>query len=93
MLNENGQIHIKEVVILREEDDGAFLFDPDSGRICYLNEIGTMVWRLCQKNSIPGQLVDLICSDFPEISREQISQDCMQFLMELQRLEFLSINA
>jgi len=92
MLNEKGRIHIKEDVVLREEEDGAFLFDPNSGRICHLNEIGTVVWRLCQKSKTPEQLVDHICSNYPEISREQLFQDCVQFLTELERLEFLSIS-
>ena len=39
MLNEKGNIKIKQDIVLREEEEGSFLFDPNTGRICFLNEI------------------------------------------------------
>jgi len=93
MLNEMGYISIKEDIVLREEDDGAFLFNPNTGRICYLNKLGTTIWRLCDKSKTPEKMINKICSDYPEVSQEQISQDCLQFLTDLEKMEFISMKA
>ncbi len=93
MLNEKDQINIKQDIVLREEEEGSFLFDPNTGRICFLNETGTTIWRLCDKSKTPDRVISKLCSDYPEVSKEQISQDCLKFLTDLERLEFLSIKA
>jgi hypothetical protein len=93
MLNEKGYINIKQDIVLREEEEGSFLFDPNTGRICFLNEIGTTIWRLCDKSKTPDQVINKVCSDYPEVSKEKISQDCLKFITDLERLEFLSIKA
>ena len=92
MLNEKDQINIKRDIVLREEEGGSFLFDPNTGRICFLNETGTIIWRLCDKSKTPDQVISRVCSDYPEVSKEQISQDCLKFITDLERLEFLSIK-
>ena len=92
MLSDRRGITIKEDIVLREEDEGSFLFNPNTGRICYLNELGTTVWRLCSKSKTTDQIIDEICSDYPEVSKEGISKDCLQFLQELEKMEFLSIE-
>ncbi|MGA1841540.1 MAG: PqqD family protein [bacterium] len=92
MLNEKGNINIKQDIVLREEEEGSFLFDPNTGRICFLNETGTNIWRLCDKSKTPDQVISRVCSDYPEIPKEQIVQDCLKFLTDLEKLEFLSIK-
>lgn len=93
MLSEKDNINIKQDIVLREEEEGSFLFDPNTGRICFLNEIGTIIWRLCDKSKTPDQVISKVCSDYPEVPKEQISQDCLQFLTDLEKLEFLTRKA
>ncbi len=90
MSNNKGEIHIKTDVILREEDDGAFLFDPDTGRICYLNEIGVVIWRLCENPITQEQIVSELCSEYTDVTEETISKDCSTFLDHLHQFGFLS---
>ena len=90
MLNEKREIQVKEDIVLREEDEGAFLFDPDTGRICYLNEIGMAVWRLCEKSITQEKIIDVLSSEYTEVSEENITNDCIKFLGELHKLGFLS---
>jgi hypothetical protein len=91
MFNERSRVCVKQDIVLREEEDGAFLFDPNTGRICYMNELGVTLWRLCQKSSTPEELIDRLCSDYPEVPQEQITKDCMKFLEDLGGLGCLSI--
>ena len=90
MLNERENININQEIVFREEDEGAFLFDPDTGRICYLNELGVNIWKSCGETITPEQLISEISLDFPEVPKEQITKDCMKFFEDLGRLGFLA---
>ncbi len=87
---EKRKIKVKTDIVLREEEEGAFLFNPDTGRICYLNILGTKIWKSCNQVTTLERIVDKISLDFTDISREQIVEDCMKFLQDLGNLGFLA---
>lgn len=89
MSNEMAGIRINQDIVFREEEEGAFLFDPDTGRICYLNELGVHIWKSCREPQTPERLASEICLNFPEVPKDQIIKDCMKFLEDLGRLGFL----
>jgi hypothetical protein len=91
MLHERTRICARQDVVLREEEEGAFLFDPNTGRICYMNDLGVTLWRLCATSSTPEALIERLCSDYPEVPQEQIAKDCMKFLDDLEGLGCLSM--
>jgi len=76
-------------IVLRTEEDGAFLFDPDSGRICYVNEVGIAIWRLCQNPASLEQIIHHLENTFSEVPVEQAAADCRDFLSQLDKLGFL----
>lgn len=90
MLNNKETIHIKADIVLREEDDGAFLFDPDTGRICYLNGLGVVIWRLCENPITQEQIVRELSLEYTDVTAETISKDCSTFLDHLYQFGFLS---
>jgi hypothetical protein len=90
MSAKGGQIEVNPEIVLREEDEGAFLFDPDSGRICYLNEVGIMIWKLCRKPIETERIIAAISSEYPEIPKARVSQDCLSFLDDLKGFGFLA---
>ncbi len=90
MVDSEYKIWGRQEVVLREEDDGAFLFDPDSGRLCYLNEVGIAIWKLCLQPINRAEIVNKICAEYPQIPEKQISDDCSAFLGDLERLGFIS---
>ena len=93
MSNGMAGIRINQDIVFREEEEGAFLFDPDTGRICYLNELGVSIWKSCVKARKIEQVIKDICLDFPEVSKERIETDCMKFFEDLKKLGFLSGSA
>lgn len=93
MLAKGETVRINPEIVLREEDEGAFLFDPDSGRICYLNEVGITIWKLCRKPIETDRITKEISSEYPEITPEQISNDCLSFLDDLKNFGFLATGA
>jgi hypothetical protein len=93
MLAKGESVRINPEIVLREEDEGAFLFDPDTGRICYLNEVGITIWKLCRKPIETDRIIKEISSEYPEITPEQISNDCISFLDDLKNFGFLATGA
>jgi hypothetical protein len=93
MSKKNEDLRINKEIILREEDEGAFLFDPNTGRICHLNELGIAIWKLCKKPVTQEQVINAICSQHPEVPRSQVLNDCSRFLKDLKKLGFLSPEA
>jgi hypothetical protein len=90
MSKKNKAFRIKPDTVFREEEEGAFLFDPDTGRVCYLNEMGRMLWGLCEKNKSPQQMVEEVCAQYPAEPPDKIAKDCNAFFDELERLTFVS---
>jgi hypothetical protein len=76
-------------IVLRMEDDGAFLFDPDSGRICYVNEAGIAIWKKCKNPASLAQILHHLESEFADVPAEQAAADCREFLCQLDKLGFL----
>ena len=66
------------------------MFEPDTGRLCHLNTLGTSIWKLCRKPITSAQIIDEICEEYPATQREQISKDCLLFLEELDQLGFFA---
>lgn len=82
------KVHIRDDVVLREEDEGAFLFDPVNGRLCYLNQIGIDILKMCRQPVAENDIVNALAASYPEAPPKQIAADCGSFLEELNRLGF-----
>jgi hypothetical protein len=76
-------------IVLRTEEDGAFLFDPDSGRICFVNEVGITIWKLCKKPVTLAEIIHQVELDYTEVPAPQVATDCRDFLKQLDTLNFL----
>lgn len=89
-MNENPRIvKVRDDIVFREEDDGAFLFDPDNGRLCYLNPVGIDIWNLCRQPIAEDAIVHALVESYSGTPQAQITSDCASFLDELERLGFL----
>ena len=76
-------------IVLRTEEDGAFLFDPDSGRICFVNEVGTTIWRLCKKPVTFSEIINQVGLAYSDVPADTVAVDCRDFLNQLEKLDFL----
>ena len=75
--------------ILREEDDGAFLFDPENGNLKYINEMGRDIYRMCNGSNSVSDIKSQITQDYPEIPAERIEKDIDRYLHDLAEMRFL----
>ena len=70
-------------VLMRPEDDEAFLFDPDSGTLKMLNATGVEVWALLDGPRAAGDIAAALADRYPEADRAAVAGDVDRFLDEL----------
>ncbi len=77
-------------IVYREEDDGAFLFDPSTGNLKYMNRSGKETFLLLTEQQDLGQVINHMSGLFPDVKRRRIEEDLETFLQELEENDFLS---
>ena len=70
-------------IVFREEDNGAFLFNPENGELKCLNPMGILIWDLCDGVNAIENIESKIVEQYPHVSREEILDDLLSFLKEL----------
>ena len=74
----------------REEEEGAFLFHPESGELSCLNPVGIRVWKQVTGDTPLRAIVDAIVSEYPEEDREAILGDVRLFLADLKAFGYVA---
>ena len=70
-------------VVYREEEDGAFLFDPVTGDLRYMNHTAKDVFLLLDGRKDENQVVKHLSAHYPEVEAVRLREDvtdCMQAL-------------
>lgn len=83
------KFQINKNIVYREEDDGAFLFNPDTGNLKYMNQTGKEAYLLLSEQKDVKQVINEMLGHFADAERPQIENDLETFLKELQENEFL----
>ncbi len=88
--NKTNYPSIKDDIVLREEDDGAFLFDPIQDTLQALNETGVLVFKeLNGKNSI-DHIVKKVLTQYTEVESDAVKKDVEEFIEQIKARGFLS---
>jgi methyltransferase-like protein len=77
-------------IVLREEEEEAFLFDPNSSKIKVLNNTAVFIWKLCDGNHSREDILNQLSEKFNLPSKEQAEQDLDKFLETLQKDGFIN---
>ena len=81
---------INKEIVYREEDDGAFLFDPDSGNLKYMNLTGREIFLMLKEKGALSQAIAHIHGHHPDLDQEQVRKDVKTFLEQLKENGFIS---
>jgi hypothetical protein len=76
-------------IVFREEDDGAFLFDPDTGNLKYLNRSAKETFLMIDGRNDLAQITNHLLELYPDANSQQIHNDLEQFLEDLQHNGFI----
>lgn len=75
--------------VFRNEEDGAFLFDPETGNLKYINNMGVNIYQLCDGVITVEDIIVLVTENYKEISKDQIENDIKSYLKSLIEMKFL----
>jgi len=70
-------------VVLRQDVEGALLFNPHTGSVLLLNEVGVFIYALLDGHHTRQQIVDLLVIEYDVTAREA-EQDLDEFLARLE---------
>lgn len=70
-------------IVFREEDDGAFLFDPDTGNLKYLNNSAKETFLIIDGQNDLNQIANRLLELYPDEDDQQVRNDVESFLQEL----------
>ena len=79
-------------MVFRKEEDGAFLFDPETGNLKYINTNGVGIYELCDGRKAVGEIIEQMVKFYPEVAAEQIIADTNDFLRSMTQMKFLIIT-
>jgi hypothetical protein len=76
-------------IVYREEDDGAFLFDPETGALRYMNRSGRETFLMLKGDKDIKQVVDTMLELYPEVEPPRMQGDVEDFLEDLEEIHFI----
>ena len=78
-----------ERLVFRKEEDGAFLFDPDTGSLYCLNGTGVLIYERCREGASYEELLSTLISSCEGVREEEARKDLEAFLKEMKERGFL----
>jgi hypothetical protein len=76
-------------MVFRKEEEGAFLFDPHTGNLKYLNTNGVNIYELCDGRKTVGDIISFMMEFYPDIAADRIGADTELFIEELAVMQFM----
>ena len=90
-MNSSHRFKKNDSITYREEDDGAFLFDPETGNLKYMNRSAKEIFLILNGQSNVGQVIDKTLVQYTNTDAQQIKQDVESFLQDLLTNRFVSL--
>lgn len=76
-------------VVGRQIQSEAILVHPQAGKIKVVNEVGALIWQLCDGQHSVAQMVEAVCQQF-QVETGQAETDILQFLEALAQRGLIS---
>lgn len=79
MFTLNSYPHPDPKVVGRKIEDEAVLVLPHLGKINVVNDVGALIWEMCDGQHSVQQIVEAVCQQY-DIENVKAEQDTLQFL-------------
>jgi len=79
----------KRSLVFREEDDGAFIFDPIRDELRCTNESGALVFQWLDGKTSVEDIVKKLNALYPEPDADSMAKDVHAFIEDLKRRGFI----
>ena len=76
-------------MVYREEEDGAFLFNPETGDLRYMNRSGREAYSMLNGEKDFGRVVQNMLDLYPDADPSQLQNDVETFFGDLEKNHFI----
>ena len=76
-------------MVYREEEDGAFLFNPETGDLRYMNRTGREAYSMLNGDKDLNWVVRDLLGLYPDADPSQLQSDVENFLGDLEKNHFI----
>ena len=80
-------------IVYREEEDGAFLFDPETGNLKYMNRSAKNIYLMLNGQNDTDRVIHNLRELYPDAGAKQIREDVEIFMQQLEENGFISASA
>ena len=77
-------------IVYREEEDGAFLFDPKTGNLKYMNRSAKEIYLMLNGHNDTGMVIQNLDDLYPDAGLKQIRQDVEILMQHWEEHDFIS---
>lgn len=84
-LDMSSKVRPSSFALATRVEDDVIVLNTDSDEFYAMGEVGSRLWELVAETMSIRDLVETMCSQYPEVSETQIRSDCLQFLEDLLR--------
>jgi len=89
IINRLDRLKPNPEMVFRKEEEGAFLFDPHTGNLKYLNANGVNIYELCDGRKTVGEIIAFLMEFYPDMAVEKIAADTELFFETLASMQFV----
>lgn len=83
---------IRERLVVREEEDGAFLFDPVTGDLKYANAVAKKIFLMLKEQKGVSEIVAQMTRQYPDAPATRITEDVNGLIDTLAASGFLVVH-
>ncbi|HEX58562.1 MAG TPA: PqqD family protein [Methanomicrobia archaeon] len=87
-LKDTFSIEEKAKYITRESEAGIIVMDTRKGKLYEVNEVGSLIVRLCDGEHTIKDIEDAICAEY-DVDRETIRRDLAEFLKKMEEFRMI----
>ncbi|MDQ5985439.1 MAG: hypothetical protein CSYNP_01149 [Syntrophus sp. SKADARSKE-3] len=83
VIREENIVFLNHDNVYRKEENGAYLYDPETGTLKYLNRTGVQIVDLCDGKKNIRDLVDMMQAIYPDEISTKLREDVIDFINRL----------
>jgi pyrroloquinoline quinone biosynthesis protein D len=86
-----GRLRRQEGILAQEARGRTVLLRPADGGYYALDEVGAMIWELCDGQRAVADIVAILCSEF-DAPEPTVQADVLEFIGDLRRERLLVVD-
>ena len=91
MINKDSVICINKDIDATEFNDEKVMMNMDKGKYYALNEVGSRIWDLINKNTDVSEIIKALLEEY-DVSEEECTKEVISYLEDLYNAELIEVS-